>query len=149
MDNILRALLLIAVGVVVAFLSEHISRTENKLKGRVKELNCLYGIITTISDPNKSVQEILISTVDKIRCAWQAPKLICAKISFDGKVYKTSNFTHSPWKLSKAVSIKEKELAIDLHYVEEQNFLMEEENLLEEILQQLKAIFDLKLSWIK
>ena len=51
-DNILRALLLITVGIVVAISSEHISKTENKLKGRVKELNCLYGIITTINDPN-------------------------------------------------------------------------------------------------
>lgn len=148
-DNILRALLLIAVGVVVAFLSEHISKTENKLKERVKELNCLYGIITTINNPNKSVQEILTSTVDKIRWAWQFPELICVKITFDGKVYKTSNFTHSSWKLSKYVSIKEKELTIDIYYIEEQNFLKEEEDLLEEILHQLKAIFDLKLSWIK
>lgn len=148
-DNFLRALLLIAVGIVVAFLSEQISKTEHKLKGRVKELNCLYGIITTINDPNKSVQEILTSTIDKIRCAWQIPTLICAKITFDGKVYKSTNYKNSPWKLSKKVLIKEKELAIDIHYIEEQKFLKEEENLLEEILHQLKAIFDLKLTWIK
>lgn len=66
MDNILRALLLIIVGIVIAILSEHISKTENKLKGRVKELNCLYGIITTINDPNKSVEEMLTSIIDKI-----------------------------------------------------------------------------------
>jgi K+-sensing histidine kinase KdpD len=148
-DNILRSLLLIVVGIVVAFLSEQISKTENDLKGRVKELNCLYGIITSINNPNSSVQEILTSTIDKIRCAWQVPKLVCAKITFDGKIYKTSNFTNSPWKLSKSVSVKEKELAIHIHYIEEQSFLKEEEELLEEILQQLKAIFDLKLTWIK
>jgi K+-sensing histidine kinase KdpD len=148
-DNIFRAILLIVVGIVLAVLSKHISKTENQLKGRIKELNCLYGIITTINDPNKSVSEILTSTIDKIRCAWQVPKLICAKITFDGKTYQTPNFKHSPWKLSKAISIKEKELAIDIHYIEEQNFLKEEEALLEEILKQLKAIFDLKLTWIK
>ncbi|MFX1446372.1 MAG: hypothetical protein ACFFHV_23500, partial [Promethearchaeota archaeon] len=64
-DIILRAVLLITVGIVVAILSEQISKTEDKLKGRVKELNCLYGIITTINDPNKSVSEILTSTIDK------------------------------------------------------------------------------------
>ena len=47
------------------------------------------------------------------------------------------------------VSIKEKMLAIDIHYLEDQTFFKEEEDLLEEILQQLKAIFDLKLTWIK
>ncbi len=40
-------------------------------------------------------------------------------------------------------------LAIDIHYLEDQTFFKEEEDLLEEILQQLKAIFDLKLTWIK
>jgi len=148
-NNIVRALLLIVVGIVVAILSKEISKTQDKLEGRVKELNCLYGIITTINDPNKSVSEILTSTIDKIRCAWKAPKLICAKVSFDGKIYKTPNFKNSPWKLSKVISIQEKELTIDVHYIEEQSFLKEEEALLEEVLKQLKAIFDLKLAWIK
>ena len=61
---------------------------------------------------------------------------------------KTPNFINSPWKFSKAISVTDKELAIHIHYIEEQSFLKEEEELLEEILQQLKAIFDLKLTWI-
>ncbi len=148
-ENLLRAFLLIVVSIVVTILSERISKTEYSLKERVKELNCIYDIITSINDPNNSLEEILISTLDKIRCAWQFPKLICVKIHFDGKEYKTENFVTTPWKMSKEVFIKQRKLGIDLHYIEEQAFLKEEESLLEEILQQLKAVFDLKLTWIK
>jgi K+-sensing histidine kinase KdpD len=148
-DNILRAFLLIVICNVVVILSERISKTEYNLKERVKELNCLYEIITTINDPNKSVEEILTRSLEKIRCAFQVPTLVCVKITFDGKEYKTSNYKRSQWKLSKGILIKQRELTIDIHYIEEKPFLKEEENLLEEILKQLKAIFDLKLSWIK
>ena len=39
-DNLLRALLLISVGIVVAILSEHISKTENKLKEQIGRASC-------------------------------------------------------------------------------------------------------------
>jgi len=148
-DNLFRALLLIIIGLVVAFLSEQISKKEQQLTGRVKELNCLYGIIKTINDPNRSIEEILHSTLDRIKCAWQFPKLVSAKIDFDGKEYKTENFQKTPWQIYKAVMVRDKELSVNIHYLEEKEFLKEEETLLNEILHQLKAIFDLKLTWIK
>ncbi|MBD3256558.1 MAG: hypothetical protein GF383_15795 [Candidatus Lokiarchaeota archaeon] len=148
-DNLLRALLLMGIGVVVVSLSERISESQERLHGRVKELNCLYGIIKSINNPNQSIEEILTSTLEKIRCAWQFPNIICVQIKYNDEIYTTNNYQHTRWKISREVRIKQKLLSIKISYLEEQVFTPEEIELLEEILAQLKAVFDLKLTWIQ
>ena len=144
-ENIFRAVLILFIGIVVVILSKQILKAENKLKERVKELNCLFNIIELIKNPNISIEEILIETQKQIQNAWKFPDMICSRIVFDKKEYLTDNYKKTPWKLTVKNLIKDKELSISVHYLEEKPFLEEEKNLLEKIAEQLKAIFEFKL----
>jgi len=148
LDNLLRALLLICVGIVVSYLSNKIFVAEMKLKGRVKELNCLYGINKAINNPNSSIDEILNGTLERIRCGWQYPNLACARIIYDQYEYKTLNFKTTPWTLSQELDVYNKMLKIEINYLENIPFRAEETTLLKEILTQIKGIFELKLTWL-
>ena len=150
LDNIIRGSLLIGIGTVVSVLSTQISKGEDQLRGKVQELNCLYGIITQINNPTSSIDEILKGTLEKIRCAWQHPQHSCARITLHQDEYKTGNFEETPWKITREVRlINDKTLKIEINYLEKFTFTNDEENFLKEILEQLKAVFDLKLAWIK
>lgn len=127
---------------------QKIKASKKKLKERVKELNCLYGIIKILSNPNLSVDEILKGILELIPSACENPDMICARIIFEGKEYKSCNYSETPWKISNKTMIKDKELVIDIHSLEEKSYLKEELDLLEEINKHLKLIFEFKLIWL-
>ena len=122
--------------------------TEQKLKERIKELKCLFGIIKLLEKPNISVDDILMGTLEEIKIAMQFPSLCGVQIIFNDKKYATSNFIETPWKICDSISIHGKELSICVSYTDDKSFLLEEEDLLEKILEQIKAFFVLKLGWI-
>jgi PAS domain S-box-containing protein len=121
---------------------------EQKVKERVKELDCLYGIIQLLSNPNLSIDEMLNGILDLIPISCEKPDTICAKIVFEGKVYKTCNFSETPWNISNQTSIKDKNLNINIHSLEERKFTEEELNILQEISKQLKDLLEFKLIWL-
>ena len=125
-----------------------LKNSEKRLKERIKELNCLYGIIRLVTNPNISLVEILRSVINLIQEAMVLPKITCVRLSFNGKEYKTSNYINTQWKISNKVKIKNKNLVIDIHYLRKKTFLKEEKELLTEICNQLKSIFEFKLIWI-
>jgi len=154
-ENIFRVLLLIAIGLIIASLSEAILKREKELKNskfklqeRLKEINCLYQIIKTINDPSITVDEIFREVIKNIQEALQFPELSCVKLIFGDKEYSTNNYLQTSWKISKKIHVKNKKLEIIACYFEKKPFLNEEFILLNEILKQLKAIFEFKLAWL-
>ena len=154
-ENIFRALFLIAIGVIIATLSEAISKRESELKKsefklqeRVKELNCLYQIIKVLKNPNITVDEICREVIKNLQEALQFPELSCVKLVFGNREFLTNNYLNTSWKISKIIYVKNKKLKITVLYLEEKPFLKEESTLLNEILKQLKAIFEFKLAWV-
>ena len=81
-DNILRTMFLIVIGIVVSILSVRSAKSKNELRGRVRELNCLYGITKVISNPNTSIDEIFSSVLNRIKCALQHPNMLCIDINY-------------------------------------------------------------------
>lgn len=126
----------------------HQKLTEQNLQERVKELNCLFQITKLLNNPNISVDEILIGTLESICCGWQYPEILCAKIVFNGKEFKTNNYKQTPWSLKHQTMVKEKDLDIEVNYLENKSFLDEEKELLEEIAGELKVVLLYKLEWI-
>ncbi|MFX1338705.1 MAG: PAS domain-containing protein [Promethearchaeota archaeon] len=126
----------------------HQKLTERNLQERVKELNCLFQITKLLNNPNISVDEILVSTLENICCGFQFPDITCAKIVFNEKEFKTNNYEQTPWSLSHQAMIKEKKLLLEVKYLEDKPFLDEEKDLLEEIMGQLKVVLLYKLEWI-
>ena len=126
----------------------HLKLTELNLQERVKELKCLFQITKLLNNPNISIDEILMGSLESIRHGWQCPEILCARILFNGKEFKTNNFKQTPWSLKCQTMVKEKDLSLEVYYLEDKPFLNEEKELLEEIAGELKVVLLYKLEWI-
>ncbi|KKM02146.1 hypothetical protein LCGC14_1787330, partial [marine sediment metagenome] len=120
--------------------------SEHNLGERVKELTCLYGLSKLVENPEISQEAILQGTLDLILPAWQFPEITCARIYFDNKEFKTSNFKETEWKLSTNVIVNEKVMMIEVYYLEDKPFLKEEESLLDDLGKRLKNFFEIKVA---
>ncbi len=115
---------------------------ESNRRERVKELNCLYGISQLVEKPEVSLEEIILGTLELIPPAWQFPEVTSARITYDNKLYKTENFKETEWKLTTRVEVNEKQMEIEVHYLEDNSFLKKEVNLLKNIGKRLKNILE-------
>ncbi|MGV9199376.1 MAG: hypothetical protein ACOC4M_11215 [Promethearchaeia archaeon] len=147
-DTIIRSFAFFAVGLVTAFLSSELSKSHENLKDRIRALKCIQGITNLLKDPNNSVEDILNESIKQIKCASQYPNQTCVKILFNEKEYITKNFRESPWQISHSVKISNKELFIYVNYLDELSFLEMEKNLIKEISEELRAVFEFKLEWL-
>ena len=112
--------------------------SEHNLKERVKELTCLYGLSEFLDDPHNSVEDILLKTLKVIPPAWQYPKNTCVKIIYNDKEYMTEGFRDTPWTQMIVKEILGNILSIQVNYLEDNDFLKEEEALLNDIGNRLK-----------
>ena len=119
-----------------------VKESEYKLKERVKELKCLYGISKLVENPNKTFSEIIEGTLGLIPPAWQFPEITCARIIYNNKEYTALNFKETKWKLTSHLEINEKPMDIKVHYFEDKPFLKEEVNLINDIGKRLKVIIE-------
>ncbi|KKM87729.1 hypothetical protein LCGC14_1265930 [marine sediment metagenome] len=138
------------LGVVLTFrdITENVQaeqalrESEHNLGERVKELNCLYGLSKIVENPNISSETILRGVLNLIPPAWQFPEITCAKINFNNKEFKTSNFKETEWKLSTNINVHEEEMIIIVCYLEDKPFLIEEQHLINDIGKRLKSIIE-------
>ncbi|KKN00436.1 hypothetical protein LCGC14_1137870, partial [marine sediment metagenome] len=125
--------------------AEQIQRaTDIKLKERVKELTCLYGLSTFIGDPRISFQNFIYRTLNLIPPAWQFPEITKARIKYEDKIYESEGFRETDWKLSVCININDKPMVIEVYYLEDKPFLKEEHELTNEIAVRLKIIIEEK-----
>jgi len=124
---------------------------QRKLQERVKHLNCFYGLSKLVNRPNVQLEQILQETTELIRNAYQYPDVTCARITFDGVLYTTDNFSKS--ELSQGAQIKvrgNKTGTIEIYCLAKQQegkespFLKEERDLLDAVAEQLGRIVELK-----
>ena len=88
---------------------EQISR---KLRGRIKELNCLYDISSFRASNDFSLDGILQEMVDFIPPACQYPEITCARIIFDGYEFTTKNFIDTSRKQSFSINVHNKQIGV-------------------------------------
>ncbi len=115
-----------------------------KLRKQVKELTCLYGISKLVGNPDITIEGIIHETLELILPAWQFSNNSCARIFYGNKEFKTNNFKETKWRLSNSTTIGEKNLRIEVYYLENRPFLEEEKDLINEIGSQLKLILKQK-----
>jgi PAS domain S-box-containing protein len=116
--------------------------SEHNLGERIKELNFLYGISQLVERPEVLFEDIIRGTLELIPPAWQFPKVTCARITYDKKLYKTENFKETEWKLTTRVEVNEKQMEIEVNYLEDNPFLKEEINLINDLGKRLKIIIE-------
>ncbi len=121
------------------------------LSGRVKELNCLYGVSNLKLIPDITIEEFLSKTVELIPSSWKYPEITTARIIFEEKEFKTHNFKESSWKQSEGIKQIGKNIGmIEVYYLEEKPeifegpFLKEERDLINDLAVSIGEFIDQK-----
>jgi PAS domain S-box-containing protein len=103
-----------------------LKKRTHDLGERVKELNCLYGTTQLIVGPDCTLEEVFQRTVDLIPPSWQYPEITCARIIFEGKEFKTSNWKESEGIMSTdLITEKGKVGVIEVAYLEQKPEIVE------------------------
>ncbi len=120
------------------------SQTTSVLHGRIKELNCLYGLSKLIEQPGISLEEIFQKSTAMVCNAYRNPDKTCIRITFDGIQYKSDNFNKTEISQHAAINAQQKEQgAIEVYYLGQmpasgrEPFLKEESELLEAVARRL------------
>jgi len=112
----------------------------DKLKERVKELDCLYGLTNIVKDRSLSKDTALKKILQLIPPAWQYPNSTCARIVIEDKTYATKNFKETKWSQISNIIVDDKKIGVlEVYYLEkkpdfdEGPFLIEERRLIDAI----------------
>jgi len=127
------------------------TKTHNKLRERIKELNCLYGLSKLIERSSISLEEIFQEMVFLIPPAWQYSDVTCVRIVFKDKEYKTDDFKMTKWKQSSDIKAGGKKSGVlEVYYLKDRPrsyegpFMKEERNLIDAIAERLGGIIERK-----
>ncbi len=116
----------------------------DELKERAKELNCLYEVQETLSQPGINQDESFRKIIKVIPPGWQYPEICVCQIKLGEKTYQSENFTLSPWTQHSEIIVQDQAVGqISVYYLEEKPerdegpFLREERRLINTIADQL------------
>jgi len=115
------------------------NRLLHEQQERLKELACINST-TSVLKEGKPIEETLQQIVLLLPAAWQYPEYTIARIKFMNKVFETSNFFESGWRMyQEFVSIDGEKGSIEIYYTrefrgeDEGPFLTEERDLIQNI----------------
>jgi hypothetical protein len=128
---------------------EELEQISHKLRGRIKELNCLYDISSFRASNDFSLDGILQEMVDCIPPACQYPEITCARIVFDDYEFTTKNFFDTSWKQSFSIAVHNKRIGVlevchlkKIPEIEKKPFLEEEKSLISAIAESIARLVE-------
>jgi hypothetical protein len=128
---------------------EEMEQISHKLRGRIKELNCLYDISSFRASNDFSLDGILQEMIDFIPPACQYPEITCARIIFDDYEFTTKNFIDTSWKQSFSIAVHNKRIGVleVCHLkknpeIEKKPFLEEEKSLISAIAESIARLVE-------
>ncbi len=80
------------------------SETKHRLRERVKELNCLYGLSQLVEATPYDLDTILQGIAELIPPSWQYPDVAAAQVIFKGRVFQTAGFRKTRWLQTTAIA---------------------------------------------
>jgi hypothetical protein len=89
---------------------EELVQISDKLRGRIKELDCLYDISNFRENNDFSLDSLLQEIVNFVPPACQHPEITCARIIFDSYDFTTENFLQTNWKQSFNITVNNKKI---------------------------------------
>ncbi|GAH03494.1 unnamed protein product, partial [marine sediment metagenome] len=132
-------------------LEEQRKQAEHDLKERVKELQCLYDIARIAGRPDITLDDLYQEVVNLLPSSCQYPDITCARITINGKEFKTENYRETKWKQSSDIKAHEAEAGVvEVSYLEERPeidegpFLKEERLLIDAVAERLGDITERK-----
>jgi hypothetical protein len=128
---------------------EELEWISHKLRGRIRELNCLYKISRFRENNDFSLDGLLQEMVDFIPSACQYPEFTCARIILDGYEIATNNFLNAKRKQSFSINVHNKRIGIlevchldKVPEPEKEVFLEEEKNLIGAIAESVSRVVE-------
>ena len=128
---------------------EELEQISHELRGRIKELNCLYDISSFRESSDFSLDSLLQEMVDFIPPACQHPEITCARIILDGYEFTTENFVNTNWKQSFSITVHNKQIGtVEVCHLEKKpefevgRFLEEEKSLIGAITESIARIVE-------
>jgi len=119
-------------------MQDEILQQSQDLGERIKELNCLYGVSRLMGKSGRSSDKIFQDSANLIPLSWQYPDITCARITFEGKEFVTTNWAETRWKQSADIMVGTEKIGnVEVAYLEEKSdidegpFLNEERDLIE------------------
>ena len=101
-------------------MEEERERVEHELRERVKDLACLYGIANILERAGITLDETYQEVANLLLQSWQYPEIACAKITIDGKEFKTTNYRETRWKQSAVIKVHNNDVGkIEVAYLQE------------------------------
>jgi len=136
------------------YTAEILRKQEPLLRERVKEISCLYSVISFLGNKEYTSEEKRIYDILRIiPTGWQYPEDTCVQIILEGKEYKTDNFKETPWRQASAILVNgEPKGILAVSYLQEKPakdegpFYMEERTLIDVIAKFLGEMIELKLA---
>ncbi len=133
---------------------EILRKQEPLLSERVKEISCLYSVISLLGNRKYPSEEEKIHDIVKlIPTGWQYPEDTCVQIILEGKEYKTDNFKETPWRQTAEILVNgEPKGILAVSYLQEKPakdegpFYLEERTLIDVIAKFLGEMIELKLA---
>jgi len=117
--------------------------TNNNLQERIKNLNCLYGVASSIAKRDR-LTDVFTDTLGLIQTCWHYPEITRAIIILDEKDFVLSPFVKTQWSQKSDIIVKDSPRGcIEVYYLQQRPdldegpFLKEERNLLNAIAQAL------------
>ncbi len=114
---------------------------------RTKEISCLYEVTKLLGEAERPLKEMYQSVVELIPLGWQYPDITCAKIVYEGVVFKTGNYKETPWNLTADIMISGKWAgAFEVTYLEkkpeldEGPFQKEERDLIDAVVREIEKM---------
>jgi len=121
-------------------------QTEKQLRERVKELSCLYKLSLLSNQPSLNLANYFQEAVELLPESFQYPDITCARIIYEGEIFKTEGFAASQWRLASQINVRNRKAGlIEVYYKKEQPqeaegpFLIEERLLLDEVALQITS----------
>jgi hypothetical protein len=133
---------------------EILRQQEPLLSERVKEISCLYSVISLLANKKyASGEEKIHDIVKLIPTGWQYPEDTCVQIILEGKEYKTDNFEETPWRQTAEILVNgEPKGILAVSYLQEKPakdegpFYLEERTLIDVIAKFLGEMIELKIA---
>lgn len=98
----------------------HRKQAEHDLNERVKELECLYGIAMIAARPGVTLDTVYQEVANLIPQGWQYPDITCARVTIDGKEFKTPNYRETAWKQAGDIIVDDQQIGtVEVSYLEE------------------------------